>query len=284
VRTRRLRPGPAAPGTRRPGTGRSGTGLPGAGLLGVALLTGCAAAAGSGSPAAGPGPQAAVRGTVTVFAAASLTDAFGTLGEQFEAEHPDVTVTFSFGASSGLAQQVLAGAPVDVFAAASPATMATVTDADDDAAEPQVFARNRLAIAVPPDDPGRVRGLADFARPELLLALCAPEVPCGAAAAEVFAAAGITPAPDTLEQDVRAALSKVALGEVDAALVYRTDVLAAGADVRGIAFPEADSAVNDYPVVTLEDAPNPVAAQAFVAHVLSSEGQQVLADAGFDSP
>jgi len=261
------------------GLGRSTAATPLAALL---LTTGCAA----GSPAAATRSTAAsagVTGTVTVFAAASLTDAFSEIGEQFEAEHPGTTVAFSFGASSGLAQQIVAGAPADVFAAASPATMRTVTDVAS-ASDPQVFGRNRLQIAVPPDNPGGITGLADFAHPDRTLALCAPEVPCGAAAAQVFAAAGIEPAPDTLEQDVRAALSKVVLGEVDAALVYRTDVLAAGDDVRGIAFPEADRVVNDYPLVALRDAPNPVAADAFVAHVLSSEGQQVLADAGFDRP
>ena len=253
-------------------------------LLAVLLLAGCGSADTAPSPAAaGTGPSDDPTGTVTVFAAASLTGAFTEIGERFEADHPGVTVVLSFGASSGLAQQVVAGAPADVFAAASPATMQVVTDAGD-AADPQVFVRNRLQIAVPPDNPGGVTGLADFGRPELTLALCAEQVPCGAAAAAVFAAIGIEPAPDTLEQDVKAALSKVLLGEVDAALVYRTDVLAAGTDVRGLSFPEADRAVNDYPLVALSGAPNPVAADAFVAHVLSDEGQQVLADAGFDRP
>jgi len=224
-----------------------------------------------------------VTGPVVVFAAASLTGAFGQIGADFQSANPGTTVTYNFGASSALAQQIVAGAPADVFAAASPATMRTVTDAGD-AADPRVFVRNRLQIAVPPDNPGKVTGLADFAKPQLKIALCAAAVPCGAATTTVFAATGLQAAPDTLEQDVKAALSKVQLGEVDAALVYRTDVLAAGDKVKGIAFPEADQAVNDYPVVTLTDAPNSAAAQAFVAYVLSSEGQQVLADAGFDSP
>jgi molybdate transport system substrate-binding protein len=222
-------------------------------------------------------------GTVKVFAAASLTDAFTRIAEQFERDNPDVTVMLSFGGSSSLAQHILAGAPVDVFAAASPATMQVVTEAGE-AVDPRVFVRNRLQIAVPPDNPGQVTGLADFAKQDLTLALCAPEVPCGAAAAKVFTATGIQPAPDTLEQDVRAALSKVVLGEVDAALVYLSDVLAAGEDVVGIGFPEAEQAMNDYPLAVLEDAPNRGAAGAFVAYVLSSEGQQVLADAGFERP
>ena len=248
-----------------------------------AVLAGCGAAGGAESPRAPGSGSSAVAGTVTVFAAASLTDAFTEIGADFEAAHPGATVVFNFGASSALAQQVVSGAPADVFAAASPATMQVVTGAGD-AADPVVFARNRLEIAVPPDNPGGVRGLADFARPELALALCDEQVPCGAASTEVFSAAGVVPAPDTLEQDVRAALAKVLLGEVDAALVYRTDVLAAGDQVRGLPFPEADAAANDYPLAALTDAPNAAAAEAFVAHVLSSEGQRVLAGAGFTSP
>ncbi len=144
-------------------------------------------------------------------------------------------MTLSFGASSALAQQIVHGAPADVFAAASPATMATVVDAGD-AEAPEVFARNTLQIAVPADA-SRRRGSPTSRTPTDVIALCAPEVPCGAAAAKAFAAAGVVPRPDTLEQDVKAALSKVRLGEVDAALVYRTDVLAAGGDVRGHRLP-----------------------------------------------
>ena len=258
-------------------------------LLSVLALAACGGASDRASPASpptavsSPSGSAAVTGTLNVFAAASLTGAFGKIGEDFEEANPGTTVTFNFGASSALAQQIVAGAPADVFAAASPATMQTVTEADD-AADPRVFVRNRLEIAVPPDNPGKVTGLADFAKPELKIALCAAEVPCGAAATKVFTATDIEAAPDTLEQDVKAALSKVTLGEVDAALVYRTDVLAAGEKVTGISFPEADQAINDYPIATLEGAPNAAAAQAFVAYVLSSEGQKVLAEAGFDSP
>jgi molybdate transport system substrate-binding protein len=242
-----------------------------AGLL-VAALAGC------GSSSAG---DTAPTTTVTVFAAASLTEAFTRIAEELEADDPGTTVVLSFGASSALAQQIVNGAPADVFAAASPATMATVVDAGD-AAEPQVFARNTLQIAVPADGPDLA--LADFADPGRTLALCAPEVPCGAAAATAFAAAGVVPRPDTLEQDVKAALSKVRLGEVDAALVYRTDVLAAGDDVRGIDVPEAAEAVNDYPIATVVDSRNRDAATVFVERVLSEQGQQVLADAGFDRP
>ena len=255
-------------------------------VCGTVLALAVAACGGGSEDAAGaaaPTGTAGLSGTVDVFAASSLTGSFEQIAEAFEAEHPGTDVVLNLGASSALAQQILSGAPVDVFAAASPATMATVVDAGD-AGDPQVFVRNRLQIAVPADNPGGVTALADLARPELKIALCAPEVPCGAAAAEALSAAGVAASVDTLEQDVKAALAKVTLGEVDAALVYRTDVLAAGDRVEGIAFPEADDAVNDYPIAVTTGARNPDAAAAFVAFVLSSRGQAVLAGAGFDSP
>lgn len=162
--------------------------------------------------------------------------------------------------------------------------MRTAVDADAVEGEPRVFVRNTLEIAVPPDNPGGVTGITDLTRSDLTVALCAPEVPCGAAAAKVFTSLGLTPSPDTLERDVKAVLTKVELGEVDAALVYRTDVVAARGRVTGIEFPAAAAAVNDYPVAVLSAAPNPAAARAFVELVLSAEGRQVLADAGFATP
>ena len=274
--------------SRRSTSARLAVGVAGA-LLALAACGGSdpAPATGAAAPTSAgpssPASPASVTGSVTVFAAASLTEAFEQIGADFEAANPGASVTFNFGASSALAQQLVAGAPADVFAAASPTTMQVAVDAGA-ASAPTVFVRNRLQIAVPADNPGGVSGLADFAKAELDLALCAVEVPCGAAAAKVFTTSGITAAPDTLEQDVKAALGKVTLGEVDAALVYRTDVLAAGEKVKGIAFPEADGAVNDYPVAALAEAPDGAAAAAFVAYVLSAEGQRVLTDAGFDRP
>ena len=228
--------------------------------------------------------RAAGLGRITVLAASSLTEAFGELGDRLEAEHPGTTVRFSFAASSELATQITSGAPADVFASASPATMDQVVQAGDAAGDPTVFVRNRLEIAVPAGNPAGVDGLADFADEGLTIALCAPEVPCGAAAETAFSAAGVTPRPDTLEPDVKATLAKVSLGEVDAALVYRTDVIAAGDDVEGIYFPESVDAVNDYPVVALADAPNADGAEAFVDLVLSEEGGSVLEAAGFELP
>lgn len=247
----------------------------------VALLLGLAACGGPGAPATGDGEPA---GTVTVFAAASLTEAFTALGRQFEGDQPQVQVAFSFGSSAGLAQAVTAGAPADVYASASADAMQVVTDAGDAAGEPSVIARNELQLAVPAGNPGGVTGLADLADPDLAVALCAEQVPCGQASAQVLAAAGVTAAPDTFEQDVKGALSKVVLGEVDAALVYRTDVLAAGAAVEGIDVPGAAAAANEYAVVALDAAPNPVAAQAFLELVTSPAGREALADAGFEAP
>jgi molybdate transport system substrate-binding protein len=219
-----------------------------------------------------------------VFAAASLTDVFGQLGEKLHADHPGVEVSFNFGASSALATQINQGAPADVFASANEKQMTVVTEAGNADGAPTPFAENVLVIAVPAGNPARITGLADFANPGLTLAACAPEVPCGAAADAVFKSAGITPSIDTLEEDVRAALTKVELGEVDAALVYTTDVKSAGGGVEAIEFPEAQQAVNTYPIVRLKAAPNPDAAQAFIGLVLSDEGQNALREAGFRSP
>ena len=226
----------------------------------------------------------AVSGDLTVLAAASLTESFTELGEDFMDANPGLRITFSFGSSSGLAQQIVAGAPADVFAAADEATMQTVVEAGDGGDPPQVFARNSLEIAVPAGNPATVRGLDDLSRDDLAIALCAPQVPCGAAAVRLLDAAGVQAAPDTFERDVRAALTKVRLGEVDAALVYRTDVLAGGSQVEGVPVPEAMAGETNYPITVLTDAPNEAAARAFVGYVISGKGQQVLADAGFDTP
>jgi molybdate transport system substrate-binding protein len=238
------------------------------------LVTGLALAlAGCSTPAPQPAGSAS---TVTVFAAASLTEVFTQIAAEFEQQHPAFHIVLSFGASSTLAAQIVEGAPADVFAAASPATMATVTDAGEGSATPVTFATNRLEIAVPVGNPGAVTSVKDFARPELLIAVCAVEVPCGVAAAQALA--GIPASIDTYEQDVKAVLSKVELGEVDAGLVYVTDVLANG-KVDGIEL-DNDIAV-DYPIVTISRSD---AARAFVDFVLSTRGQAILMAAGFGAP
>lgn len=243
-------------------------------------LAGCAgdvADAGSQDDAAG------VTGTVTVFATASLTDVIRSVADEFEAEHPHATVVLNLAGSSALAAQINEGAPADVFASANPVTMASVTDAGNAAGTPRVLVRNQLVIAVAGGNPLGIGELADLADPELKVAICAEQVPCGAAANLALAAAGVTITPVTLEQDVRATLSRVRLGEVDAALVYRTDT-AAAADVDAVEFPESAAAVNDYPVVVLAEAPNPVGARAFVDYLRSEEAAAAFTAAGFQLP
>ncbi len=252
-------------------------------------LTGCGGSSSDGaaptsSSAAASSSGGDLSGTLTVFAAASLTDVFVQLGDQLEAGNPGLDVQFNFAGSSALATQLTQGAPADVFASANQKQMTVVTGAGLQAADPAVFTENVLEIAVPEGNPGDVTGLADFGNADLTLAVCAADVPCGAAAAAAFADAGITAQPDTEEEDVKAALTKVQLGEVDAALVYATDVRAAGSDVEGIPFPEAEEEVNSYPIVTLRAAPNPDAARAFVDLVESDAGQQALQAAGFRAP
>jgi len=245
-------------------------------LVAVGLVA-AIAACGSETPPAGGGSQG---GTVTVLAAASLTESFTQIGKDFEAANPGLKVTFSFGGSSGLATQITSGAPADVFAAASPATMKTVVEAGDATGTPVIFVRNQLVIAVPKGNPKGITSLDALSEPGVKVALCAEQVPCGAAAKK----AGVKVTPVTLEQDVKAALAKVRLGEVDAALVYRTDAKAASADVDGVEFPESAGAINDYPIVALKDAPSPAGAAAFVAYVQSAPARQVLTDAGFEKP
>ncbi|WP_030234223.1 molybdate ABC transporter substrate-binding protein [Streptomyces sp. NRRL S-350] len=237
---------------------------------------GAAGTAASGVPKAG--------GSITVFAAASLKETFTELGKKFEAANPGAKVTFNFGGSSSLATSINSGAPADVFAAASPATMKTVTDAGGASGRPATFVKNTLTIAVPKGNPKHIAGLKDLTGSGVKVALCAKEVPCGAAALTALKAAGVDLTPVTLEQDVKGALTKVELGEVDASLVYRTDVQADAAKIDGVDFPEAGKAVNDYPIAALAKAPNKDGAAAFVAYVQSPEAKQVLTAAGFQAP
>lgn len=246
----------------------------------VALLL---AACGSGAPTSRSSDGSPVTGRITVFAAASLTGAFTTLGHQFESRHPGTTVTFSFGPSSGLAEQLNQGAPADVFASASTKNMDQVTGAGN-AATSTPFAANVLEIAVPQANPGHIAGLADLARDDVKVALCQPQVPCGAVAAKVFANAGLTVTPVSYETDVKSVLSKVALDEVDAGLVYVTDVRAAGATVRGIPIPAGVNASTEYPISVVRGSQNAATAQAFVDFVLSPQGESVLSAAGFAAP
>lgn len=238
--------------------------------------TGGASSNDSGAASSG-GPS----GEIVVFAAASLTEAFTQIARDFEAKYPDATVVTQFAGSITLATQLTRGAPADVYASANTAQMQRVVNAGLTKGEPTVFVTNTLQIVVPQGNPAGVQGLRAFSKEKLEIALCAPKVPCGALAQEVFDIAGVEPAADTLEQDVKAVLTKVRLGEVDAGLVYRTDVASAEAPVVGIAFPAASKAANQYPIAVLGDAQNPSGAAAFVHYVLSPAGQQVLASFGF---
>lgn len=255
-----------------------------AGALGVTLaLAGCASSGAGGTDAASsasPGPETT---SVTVFAAASLTEAFDALAERFEAEHPSVDVVLSYGGSAALAQQIVEGAPVDVFAAAAEPPMQTVVEAGL-ASDPVVFATNTLELVVPAGNPAGATGLEDLANPDLRIALCDASVPCGAASVKLLEQDGVVAAPDTLESDVKAVLTKVSLGEVDAALVYRTYVIAADDRVEGIEVPGAASVVNRYPIAALTEAQDPDAAAEFVAFVTGDAGRDLLAEAGFGAP
>lgn len=217
---------------------------------------------------------------MTVYAAASLSEAFEDLATEYEAANPDVDVELSFAGSARLAAQVSAGARVDVFASANAATMSRVEAEGRTAAPPVLFARNRLALVVPIDNPGNVTELEKLSDDGLVLAVCAPEVPCGALAQAVLADAGVDADPDTEETSVRAVLTKVMLGEADAGLVYATDVAAGGDKVTAVPL-GPQIRFNDYPVAAVS---NRAIAADFVDFVLSPHGQGILWSHGFDSP
>ncbi len=253
------------------------------GVAATVALAGCTATDGPGANDLGTEIPDPVIGTITVFAASSLTEVFGVLETEFEQLHPSADVVLSFGGSGALATQITEGAPADVFAAASGSPMTIVTDAGD-AGEATIFTTNTLQIAVPPGNPAGIEGLADFADPAFTIAICDPSVPCGAAAQTLMESAGLVAAPDTLEEDVKAVLTKIELGEADAGLVYVTDVVAAGDRVEGIVVPGAADIVSRYPIAVITGAPNPGGGQAWLDFVLSEAGQEALAAAGFVAP
>ncbi len=255
-------------------------------LAAVLALTACSSPA--ASPTASPTPSATATSTasgeLTVFAAASLSGAFATISDAFEAENPGVTVKpITYDGSSTLATQIIAGAPVDVFASADQKNMDKVAQAGL-AGDAPVFTTNVLQIAVAPGNPHHIKDLTSLTDPNLKVVLCAPAVPCGNAAKTLLDAAGAAVTPASEEQNVTAVLAKVKAGEADAGLVYTTDVKAAGNAVTGVAIPGADKAVNSYPITVLKGSQNPKAAAAFVAFVRSSAGQKILKDLGFGAP
>jgi molybdate transport system substrate-binding protein len=223
-------------------------------------------------------------GEVLVFAAASLTDAFAAIEAGIESTHPGLDLSLNSAGSSTLREQVLEGAPADVFASADTANMQDLIDAGRVAGEAEVFATNRLAIAVPAGNPGAVTDLRDFSRPELLIGICAPGVPCGEFAAQALDAAGVEAKIDTYEPDVRALLTKIEAGELDAGIVYVTDIHGAGAAVEGVEIPTQHNVVARYPIAVLTDAPHPRQASEFNEYVLSAPGREILAAFGFGPP
>jgi molybdate transport system substrate-binding protein len=245
-------------------------------MTALALIVAACGVGGSGTTAA--------ETPLLVSAAASLTDGFGAIAEVFESQHAGVDVVLNLAASSTLREQILEGAPVDVFASANHANMDQVVAAGLVAGQPQIFARNLLQIAVPAGNPARIGGLEDFARPELLIGLCAEGVPCGDFAHQVLANAAVAASIDTFEPDVRFLLTKIEAGELDAGLTYMSDVAASGGRVEGIDIPEAINVIAEYPIAVLAHAPQPALAQSFIAFVLSDVGQAILADYGFAPP
>lgn len=259
------------------------------------------------------------RETLWVFAASSLTDAFTEISDAFEQANPDIEVRTQFAGSSQLAAQIASGAPADMFASANEAVMETLLPGGELAgtqfSQPVVFTRNELVIAVPADNPQGISSIADLTDRDLLLAICDKGVPCGTLAHEAAASVGIDLRPDTEEANVRAVLAKLLLGEVDAGLVYKSDVVAvargnargdsaarggsasndisAGSNSENSANSEASDAQSPAPVIAIPISPPPTTnypiavvsenpdASAFAEFVLSPEAQQILAEHGF---
>lgn len=229
------------------------------------------------------GCRGPVDAELVVSAAASLTDAFREIEADFEATNPGVDVLLNLGSSSTLREQILAGAPVDVFASANLANMEHVIEGGE-AGDYEVFAHNALQIAVPAGNPAGITGLEDFADEALLIGLCGEGAPCGDFARQALARAGVVPSVDTNEPDVRALLAKLEAGELDAGITYVTDVLSTGGAVLGIDISPDDNVVAEYPIAVLSASARPAVAEAFVEFVTSEEGQAILASYGFSPP
>jgi len=273
LRRQRDRAGLTARGLRR---GRRASLFATLAALLAALALGLAACGdASGSMAEG---ETAEQRELMVFAAASLTQVFTRFGEDLAAGRPGLEVTFNFAGSNDLVTQLQQGAPADVLATADTGTMAK---AGDLVIEPQAFAGNTLVIAVAPGNPKGITGLAGLSRKDVKVVLAAPEVPAGKYAGEALSRAGVQVDPVSLEVTVKGVLTKVALGEADAGIVYVTDVAAAKGDVDGVAIPGDENVIATYPIATVAASVRPDDAQAFLDLVLSPQGQKVLAEAGF---
>jgi molybdate transport system substrate-binding protein len=220
--------------------------------------------------------------TITVLAASSLTGSFTELGQEFESEHPEVTVKFAFDSSATLAQQATQGAPADVLATADTATMDSATSAQ--ASRPQTFATNVMVLATPASNPAHVRSFSDLDQPSVKFVVCVPTAPCGKVAQALLDQDRITGTPVSQEVDVKSVLAKLTEGEADAGIVYATDVVAAGHRVTAVPIPGSAKQVTTYPIVALEQSEHADLAQQFVDLVTGSAGQQVLRGAGFGKP
>ena len=212
---------------------------------------------------------------LTVLAAASLQDIFETAGEQ-----TGIEVTFNFAGSQSLVTQLAEGSPGDVLATANEKTMDQAL-ADGTVADPQPFATNTLTLAVAPGNPKNVRGLDDLTRDDLLFVRCATAVPCGTASDKVLADLETTPVSE--ENSVTDVLGKVTSGQADVGLVYSTDVTRSQGAAEAVDFPEAENALNTYPIAVTTQSKNP-AAQQFVDYITGPEGQRLLREAGFGAP
>jgi molybdate transport system substrate-binding protein len=251
--------------------------------LSLALVGGAACGNDNRNETASTTTATKVAGDITVLAAASLTEAFTEMGKAFEAANPDTKVTFSFGASSALAAQANEGVPADVFASADEASMKKVTDAGN-ASDPTTFVRNRLSILVGKGNPRGIYTLADFASPGVSFVLCTVEVPCGRFGQQALDKVGVTAKPKSYEENVKAVVTKVALGEADAGIVYVTDAKAAGDKAEGVDIPDEHNVVAVYPLAVLKQTSKADVAAAFKAYVLSAAGQQIMAKYGFLPP
>lgn len=250
-----------------------------AALTAIAALTLGACGSSDSDSGSGGGDETV---TLNVAAAASLTDAFEEIAEDFEAENDGVEVEFQFAGSSDLATQIENGADLDVFASADEANMDKVGDAAE--GEPTLFATNTLTIITEPGNPKKISGLEDLEADDLQVVLCAPQVPCGAASEKLAKQQDVTIDAASEESQVTDVLTKVGSGEADAGLVYVTDATGAGDDVETVETEGADEVVNDYPIAALTDSDNGEEAAAFVDHVTGPEGQKVLEAKGFGAP
>ena len=249
-------------------------------LIAAVVIASCGSSNSSAPSSTTPSPTP-LSGNISVFAAASLTASFNALGTSFQKANPGVTVKFNFAGTPTLVTQIEQGAPADVFASADTTNMDKLTSDGFTGGAPLVFAHNQLEIVVAPGNPRGITGLADLAKPGLIYISEAPTVPAGRYSLQALATAGVKVTPKSLETSVTAVISKIELGEADAGIVYTTDVTAAGSKVSGVQIPAGNNVIATYPIVEVKGTTNSAVANAFVAYVVSANGQSTLATFGF---